>query len=121
MLVSSHRGFGPGSPRQTGGLSMLRVAVSQLTTHFRRFVAIGLAIAALSALLFASSPVFARRGVRPLFEPTDLELEKTGTLDIDVQTGVIRSQGPARVVVDIEGDEVGLCDLPELGKGFLLR
>ena len=63
------------------------------------------AIAALSALLCASSPAFARRGVRPLFEPTDLELEKTGTLDIDVQTGVIRSQGPARVVIpDFELD-----------------
>ncbi len=64
-----------------------------------------IAIAALSAVLCASSPAFARRGVRPLFEPTDLELEKTGTLDIDVQTGVIRSQGPARVVIpDFELD-----------------
>ena len=56
-------------------------------------------------MLCASSPAVARRGVRPLFEPTDLELEKTGTLDIDVQTGVIRSQGPARVVIpDFELD-----------------
>jgi hypothetical protein len=62
-------------------------------------------VVTLSALFFVSSPAFARRGVRPLFEPTDLELEKTGTLDIDVQTGVIRSQGPARVVIpDFELD-----------------
>src|SRR5207237_2029682 len=46
-----------------------------------------------------------RRGVRPRVEATDLELEKTGTLDIDVQTGVIRSRGPARVVIpDFELD-----------------
>lgn len=64
-----------------------------------------IALAALTALLCATSPAFARRGVRPLFEPTDLELEKTGTLDIDVQTGVVRSQGPARVVIpDFELD-----------------
>jgi hypothetical protein len=63
------------------------------------------ALAAVSVVLLATSPAFARRGVRPLFEPTDLELEKTGTMDIDVQTGVIRSQGPARVVIpDFELD-----------------
>jgi len=66
---------------------------------------VAIAILALSSLVLHSSPAFARRGVRPLFEPTDLELEKTGTLDIDIQAGVIRSQGPARVVIpDFELD-----------------
>jgi hypothetical protein len=64
-----------------------------------------MAAAALLALSMAGRTAFARRGVRPLFEPTDLELEKTGTLDIDVQIGAIRSQGPARVVIpDFELD-----------------
>jgi hypothetical protein len=55
-------------------------------------------------LLLASSPVHAR-AVRPLFEPTDLELERTGVLDVDVQLGAIRSRGPWRAVVpDFELD-----------------
>src|SRR5690349_8821618 len=54
----------------------------------------------------------ARRGVRPLFEPTDLELEEAGVAELDVQVGTIRSQGPARLVVpDFELD-LGL--LPNL-------
>jgi hypothetical protein len=69
-------------------------------------------VLALLAVVLAAPPVRARRGVRPLFEPTDLELEKTGTIDIDVQVGAIQGQGPARVVVpDFEVD-VGL--LPNL-------
>src|SRR4051812_3910283 len=61
---------------------------------------------------FPASPALARRGVRPLFEPTDLELETTGTVEIDVQVGAIQSRGPARAVVpDVEID-VGL--LPNL-------
>ena len=60
----------------------------------------------LVACLTAGPPrAWARRGVRPFFEPTDLELEKTGTVDIDVQVGAIQSRGPARVVVpDFELD-----------------
>jgi hypothetical protein len=47
----------------------------------------------------------ARRGVRPLFEPTDLELEDAGVTEIDLQVGAVRSQGPWRVVVpDFELD-----------------
>jgi len=47
----------------------------------------------------------ARRGVRPLFEPTDLELENPGVMEIDLQVGAIRSQGPWRAVVpDFELD-----------------
>src|SRR3954452_14768285 len=57
----------------------------------------------------------ARRGVRPLFEPTDLELEDTGVAELDVQLGTLRSAGgPARVVVpDFELD-VGLLRNLEL-------
>ena len=58
---------------------------------------VAVALATLLAGSIAGGPAFARRGVRPLFEPTDLELEKTGTLDIDLQAGMIRSRGPARV------------------------
>jgi hypothetical protein len=47
----------------------------------------------------------ARRGVRPLFEPTDLELEDPGVSEFDLQVGVIRGQGPWRLVVpDFEID-----------------
>src|SRR5258708_32053362 len=47
----------------------------------------------------------ARRGVRPLFEPTDLELEDPGVTELDLQVGLIRGQGPWRLVVpDFEID-----------------
>jgi hypothetical protein len=74
-----------------------------------RAAAVALAVA---VTFLAPRPAHARRGVRPLFEPTDLELEKTGVVDIDVQFGAIQSRGPARVVIpDFEVD-VGL--LPNL-------
>lgn len=49
------------------------------------------------------------RGVRarprPLFEPTDLELEEPGIVEMDLQLGAVRSQGPWRVVLpDFEVD-----------------
>jgi hypothetical protein len=66
---------------------------------------------ALAVPLLIAAPAQARH-VRPLFEPTDLELEDTGVVELDLQFGVVRSQGPARVVVpDFELD-VGL--LPNL-------
>jgi hypothetical protein len=66
---------------------------------------------ALAAFLCASSAL-ARRGVRPLFEPTDLELEDPGSAELDLQLGLIRSPGPFRVVIpDFELD-LGL--LPNL-------
>ncbi len=56
----------------------------------------------------------ARRGVRPLFEPTDLELEDPGVTELDLQVGVIRGQGPWRLVVpDFELD-LGLTRNVEL-------
>jgi hypothetical protein len=64
-----------------------------------------LGLVALLSSSLAAAPAFARQGVRPLFEPTDLELEKTGVVDIDVQVGAIQGRGPARVVVpDFELD-----------------
>jgi hypothetical protein len=45
------------------------------------------------------------RRVRRLFEPTDLELEEVGMLEVDLQFGAIRGHGAARVVVpDFEFD-----------------
>ncbi len=44
-------------------------------------------------------------GIRPLFEPTDLELEDPGVVDFDFQLGIIRGQDPWRVVIpDFEFD-----------------
>jgi hypothetical protein len=52
------------------------------------------------------------RRARPLFEPTDLELETVGMLEVDLQFGAIRGSGPWRAVLpDFELD-LGL--LPNL-------
>jgi hypothetical protein len=49
---------------------------------------------------------------RPRFEPTDLEMEDTGVFEIDLEFGVVKSQGPTRLVIpDFELD-LGL--LPNL-------
>ena len=68
-----------------------------------------------TALALTALPAAARaRTLRPLFEPTDLEMEPTGVLDIDVQIGAIRSRGPWRAVVpDFELD-FGLLPYLEL-------
>lgn len=62
--------------------------------------------AAVAFSLVVLAPESARAaGPRPLFEPTDLELEKPGIVDVDVQVGAIRSDGPWRTVVpDVEVD-----------------
>jgi hypothetical protein len=52
------------------------------------------------------------RHVRPLFEPTDLEIEQPGVIEGDLQFGLVRGDGALRVVVpDFELD-VGI--LPNL-------
>ena len=52
------------------------------------------------------------RHIRPLFEPTDLEIEQPGVIEADLQFGLMRGEGALRVVVpDFELD-VGL--LPNL-------
>ena len=54
------------------------------------------------------------RTTRPLFEPTDLELEDGGVAEVDLQIGGIRSQGPWRAVMpDFELD-IGLLPGLEL-------
>jgi hypothetical protein len=51
---------------------------------------------------------------RPLFEPTDLEMEVPGMVDIDAQFGTLRGDHPWRLVVpDVEVD-VGLLPQVEL-------
>jgi hypothetical protein len=56
-------------------------------------------------LLLSPRELAARTGIRPLFEPTDLELEEPGTIEVDVQAGAIRGQSPWRIVVpDFELD-----------------
>jgi hypothetical protein len=60
----------------------------------------------LVCLLWASwvHPVHARR-VRPFFEPTDIALEEPGTLALELQLGVARSDDAARLVMpDFELD-----------------
>jgi hypothetical protein len=70
-----------------------------------RSLALALGVVALLSAWLTSAPAWARRGVRPLFEPTDLELEKTGVIDIDIQAGAIQGRGPARIVIpDFELD-----------------
>jgi hypothetical protein len=60
---------------------------------------------ALIPFVLWAAPALARRGVRPIFEPTDLELEKPGVMEVDLQVGAIQSRGPARLVVpDFEVD-----------------
>jgi hypothetical protein len=54
------------------------------------------------------------RPLRPRFEPTDLELETPGTVEVDLQVGFIQGQGPYRVVApDVEID-VGILTNLEL-------
>jgi hypothetical protein len=51
---------------------------------------------------------------RPLFEPTDLEMEKTGIMELDVQVGAVRGDAPWRAVVpDVEVD-IGVAPNVEL-------
>jgi hypothetical protein len=61
-----------------------------------------------------SAPARAARRTRPLFEPTDLELEDTGTVEIDLQIGFVQSHGPGRLVIpDLELD-LGITRVVEL-------
>ena len=51
---------------------------------------------------------------RPLFEPTDLEMEHAGVVELDVQVGMVRGDAPWRLVVpDVEVD-VGISQNVEL-------
>ncbi|HEY4392626.1 MAG TPA: hypothetical protein VGP64_01115 [Polyangia bacterium] len=74
----------------------------------------GLALSVTVALGVWRPEAAAARAIRPLFEPTDLELEETGVTEIDLQIGAVRSQGPWRAVLpDFELD-LGLLPWLEL-------
>jgi len=73
--------------------------------------------AAVAAVVLASSPATAL-GAKNRFEPTDLELEDPGVLDVDLQFGALRSAGPWRAVTpDVEID-LGLTRNVELDVDF---
>jgi hypothetical protein len=66
------------------------------------------------AALMALAPRTADARARPLFEPTDLEMERSGTVEIDLQVGAVRGESPWRLMVpDVEID-VGLFRNVEL-------
>jgi hypothetical protein len=65
-------------------------------------------IIALVVLALATPARAAGRRLRPRFEPTDLELEETGTLEADLQAGIVRGGDASRIVIpDLELD-IGL-------------
>ena len=56
-----------------------------------------------SAVVLAP-PAWARP-LRPRFEPDDMELERPGVVEVNLQFGFIQSRGPYRLVVpDVEID-----------------
>jgi hypothetical protein len=58
---------------------------------------------AVLGVLALATPAHAAK--HPRFEPTDLELERPGTLELDTQFGVVRGQDPYRLVMpDFEID-----------------
>jgi hypothetical protein len=64
-----------------------------------------LALVAAGVVTLAGASELRARAIRPLFEPTDLEMEDTGVAEIDLQIGFVRSQGPWRLVLpDFELD-----------------
>lgn len=70
-------------------------------------------VATVLAMLAHAAPV--RAGKHPRFEPTDLALEDSGTLEFDMQLGTVRGPDASRIVVpDFELD-VGLLPWLELG------
>lgn len=64
-----------------------------------------LALVSFLVMVAVCLPAEVRARSRPLFEPTDLELEETGVVEMDFQLGAVRSQGPWRAVLpDFEFD-----------------
>jgi hypothetical protein len=69
----------------------------------RRAVAVAIALGLVG--FGAPRAALARRGVRLFFEPTDLELEGAGVIELDAQLGLVKGQAPWRLVVpDFEVD-----------------
>jgi hypothetical protein len=70
--------------------------------------------ASVGAFLLLTRAACARPHVRKHFEPTDLELEDPGTVELDLETGFMRSQDPWRFIApDFELD-LGLTEWLEL-------
>jgi hypothetical protein len=69
---------------------------------------------AFMALASVLLPRDARARRRPLFEPTDLEMEDAGKLEVDLQFGVVRGEGPWRAAVPDAELDVGLAPGVEL-------
>ncbi|HET6280626.1 MAG TPA: hypothetical protein VFH73_06660, partial [Polyangia bacterium] len=70
-------------------------------------------VVVVAAMTAMTSSAFGRV-VRPIFEPTDLELEEAGTLDLDLQIGIVRGRQASRLVIpDLEVD-LGLGSNVEL-------
>jgi len=67
---------------------------------------------AIACVLVVSSVALAR--VHPRFEPTDLELETSGVMELDAQLGIVRGPNASRIVApDLELD-LGLLENVEL-------
>jgi hypothetical protein len=76
--------------------------------------AVRLEVAVLVTVFVAWAPRRAQARQRPLFEPTDLEMERPGVVDVDLQFGAMRGANPWRLVVpDVEVD-LGLSRNVEL-------
>jgi hypothetical protein len=69
--------------------------------------------AAILGIAVFAAPLVADARPRPLFEPTDLEMEKPGVLDLDFQFGPMRADAWRLVVPDVELD-LGLLPQVEL-------
>src|SRR3954447_5404412 len=89
---------------------MIAAHRSQNQSPRAHFVPTWLAVG-LACLALVPARVEARRA-RPLFEPTDLELEEPWTLELDLQVGIAR--GPDAVRVVVPDFEVDLGVLPNL-------
>ncbi len=71
----------------------------------RSWLSLALAMVAAGVTSLLATSALARVGLRPIFEPTDMELEEPGVVDFDFQLGIIRGRDPWRVVVpDFELD-----------------
>jgi hypothetical protein len=69
---------------------------------------------ALAVVVFAVPSLAGARPARPRFEPTDLELERSGVLEIDLQAGYVQGVAAGRVLMpDFELD-LGLTSSVEL-------
>jgi hypothetical protein len=66
------------------------------------------------ASLCVATSAQARPHIRRHFEPTDLELEDPGTVELDLQFGFVRSQDPWRLVAPDYELDLGLTDWLEL-------